>query len=202
MLGDPRERPYSGVTGGQFALFRAIARIRIGHLLKREAIRALSLQLGSSLLFFGAPTPAAHADGFSEATRAFARQDYSHSASLLLPRAQQGDSNAQTYIGVMYLRGEGVPQDFNAAAHWLHLAAKSGVPTAQYFLGLMYDKGQGVQQDFVLAQAWLNLAVAHAEAGRRDRWRLIRDAIAAKMSLAQLVEARRLAFEWRATSPR
>ena len=71
------------------------------------------------------------------------------SAEIFARLAEQGDPRAQTYLGVMYLRGQGVPQNFDAAAFWLHLASETGLPEAQYFLGLMYDKGQGVAQDFV-----------------------------------------------------
>ena len=115
--------------------------------------------------------------------------------------AEQGDARAQTYLGVMYLRGQGVPQNFDAAAFWLHLASETGLPEAQYFLGLMYDKGQGVAQDFVLAHAWLNVAVAHAEPRLRSRWVLIRNAVASKMTEWQLAEARRLAYTWRPETP-
>ena len=149
------------------------------------------------LLFAMAPLAVnARADTLAEGIRAYAAENYSRSARLLFIRAERGDPRAQTYIGVMYLRGQGVPQDFEAAARWLHSAAKAGAPAAQYFLGLMYDKGQGVMQDFVLSQAWLNLSVAHAPREWRRRWALIRDAVASKMSRAQLDEAQRLALDW------
>jgi TPR repeat protein len=144
----------------------------------------------------------ARADTFAEGAQAYAYEFYPRSARILLERAGDGDSRAQTYIGIMYLRGQGVPQNFEAAALWLHRAAEADVPAAQYFLGLLYDKGQGVPQDFVLAQAWLNLAVAHAEPAWRSRWALIRDAVASKMSRADLAEAQRLALDWRPTSAR
>jgi TPR repeat protein len=137
------------------------------------------------------------ADSLADGVRAYALEIYPRSASILFARAEKGDPLAQTYIGVMYIRGQGLPQNFEAAAHWLHLAAESDVPAAQYFLGLLYDKGEGVAQDFVLAQAWLNLAVAHAEPAWRSRWALIRDAVAAKMSRDDLAEAQRLALDWR-----
>jgi TPR repeat protein len=146
--------------------------------------------------------PSARADTFAQGTRAYDRQNYVLAAQILMPLAERWDPRAQTYIGVMYLRGRGVPQDFLVAAYWLHLAAGAGFPEAQYFLGLMYDKGQGVPQDFVLAHAWLNLAVAHAQPRVRDRWLLIRDAVASKMTEAQLWEARKLAYEWLPDPPR
>ena len=153
------------------------------------------------LLLSTAVVPVARADSFAAGSRAYAAQNYVLSAEIFARLAEQGDPRAQTYLGVMYLRGQGVPQNFDAAAFWLHLAAEAGLPEAQYFLGLMYDKGQGVVQDFVVAHAWLNLAVAHAQPRLRNRWALIRNAVASKMSEAQLAEARQLAYTWRPEPP-
>jgi TPR repeat protein len=154
-----------------------------------------------SLFLFLASLPSSvRADALADGVRAYAAGNYTRSVRILMVRAEQGDARAETYLGVMYLRGQGVPQNFEAAADWLHRAAESGAPAAQYFLGLMYDKGEGVAQDFVLAQAWLNLAVAHAEPGWRTGWVLIRDAVASKMSRAELAEAQRLALDWRPAS--
>ena len=168
---------------------------------RRTLIRAACLQLFLLLMLSTAAAPSASADTFGEGARAYARQNYVLAARIFLPLAEHADPRAQTYVGFMYLRGQGVPQNFLVAAYWLHAAAAVGLPEAQYFLGLMYDKGQGVPQDFVLAHAWLNLAVAHAEPRFRNQWVLIRDAVASKMTEAQLWEARRLAYEWRPDPP-
>jgi TPR repeat protein len=60
----------------------------------------------------------------------------------------------------------------------------------------MYDKGQGVPQDYVIAYVWLSFAVAQASPREREYWTRIRDAVAGKLSLAQLTEGQRLAAEW------
>jgi TPR repeat protein len=159
------------------------------------------LQLILFLLLSTAVVPAARADSFAAGARAYAAQNYVLSGEIFARLAEQGDPRAQTYLGVMYLRGRGVAQNFDVAAFWLHLAAEASLPEAQYFLGLMYDKGQGVAQDFVVAHAWLNLAVSHAEPGQRGRWVLIRDAVASKMTQAQLAQARLLAYTWRPEPP-
>ena len=174
--------------GNQAQARNAAARTR------RTRIRAAVI-----FLFLMLPTAfvsAARADTFAAGSRAYAARNYVLAGQIFLPLAEERDARAQTYLGVMYLRGQGVPQNFAVAAYWLQLASSAGVPAAQYFFGLMYDKGQGVPQDFVLAQAWLNLAVAHAEPRLRDRWALIRNAVASKMTEAQLAEARRLAYQW------
>jgi uncharacterized protein len=163
---------------------------------KRAPVRAACLRLLLLLMLSATQALPARADTFAQGARAYDRQNYFLAAEILMPLAERWDPRAQTYIGVMYLRGRGVPQNLLVAAYWLHLAAGAGFPEAQYFLGLMYDKGQGVPQDFVLAHAWLNLAVAHAQPRVRGRWLLIRDAVASKMTEAQLWEARKLAYEW------
>ena len=67
-------------------------------------------------------------------------------------------------------------------------------------LGLMYDKGHGVPQDYILAYKWLNLAAARSPKRERDHVIRLRDAVASKMSPAQIAQGQRLAMFW-ATAP-
>ena len=85
---------------------------------------------------------------------------------------------------------------YAVAAGWLYQAAEQGAPTAQFLLGLLFDKGYGVPQDWVQAEVWLNLAASQASGGHRDYWARIRDAVAQKLTLDQLAEAQRRAYEW------
>ena len=55
---------------------------------------------------------------------------------------------AQYNLGIMYAKGQGVPQDYAEAVKWYRLAADQGIPTAQNNLGFMYAKGEGVPQDY------------------------------------------------------
>jgi TPR repeat protein len=57
----------------------------------------------------------------------------------------------------------------------------------------MYANGQGVPQDFVVAHMWFNLAAARGNSDAQDN----RDRIAREMTPAQIVEAQRLASEWK-----
>ncbi len=124
-------------------------------------------------------------------------REYAGSSRRLWIRAERGDARAQALLGFMYANGRGVPQNHVVAARWYELAAEQGNATAQCLLGLMYDKGQGVPQEDVLAHMWLNLAAARARPRERDYYARLRDAVATKMSLAQLTEAQWLAFQWR-----
>jgi len=53
-----------------------------------------------------------------------------------------------------------------------------------------------VRQDFVLAYKWLNLAAARAPKRQRDYFLRLRNAVASKMSPAQISEGQRLALLW------
>ena len=80
--------------------------------------------------------------------------------------AEQGDVDAQFTLGVMYDRGEGVPQDDTEAVRWYRLAADQGHVTAQYNLGFMYDYGEGLPDDYVLALC----LVQPCRRGKETRW--------------------------------
>lgn len=138
----------------------------------------------------------ARADSMAAGERAYARHDYARSAQFLLPQARRGLKKAQTYLGFMYENGFGVPQDYVEAAKWLRLAADQGDPTAQFLLGQLYDRGLGVKRDFVEAEVWLELAAANAEPARRDYWADMRDAVASKLTYAELAEAQKRSSQW------
>ena len=72
--------------------------------------------------------------------------------------ADQGLSQAQYNLGVMYDNGQGVAQDYSAAMKWSRMAADQGEPGAQYNLGSMYHHGQGVPQNTSEALRWLHKA--------------------------------------------
>ena len=60
---------------------------------------------------------------FDKGSAAYERGDYATAHAEFLSAAEQGDSGAQHIIGIMYYKGEGVPQDNVQAYMWLNLAA-------------------------------------------------------------------------------
>ncbi len=66
-------------------------------------------------------------------------------------KAEQGDAGAQCNLGVIYAKGNGVPQNYAEAVKWYRRAAEQDDPAAQSNLGAMYDHGDGVPQDYVEA---------------------------------------------------
>ncbi len=93
-----------------------------------------------------------------EGEAAYDRGDYATAVRLWRPLAEQGVVTAQNNLGVMYEKGEGVPQDYAEAVKWYRLAAEQGYAIAQFNLGFVYAEGQGVPQDYALAVKWYRLA--------------------------------------------
>jgi TPR repeat protein len=152
----------------------------------------------AGLAFLSVAGEPACSGALSEGRAAYQRGDYVRAAADLLPLAKSGNAEAQAAAGFMYQHGFGVPQNLVIAAHWYHLAAEQGNPWAQYELGLLYDKGHGVPRSAVIAYAWLNLAAAHARPNMRDYYLRIRNAVASKLTEAQIAESQWLAYSWTA----
>lgn len=72
--------------------------------------------------------------------------------------AGQGNSDAQTKLGVKYLNGSGVAKDYGEAIAWFVKAAEQGYPPAENELGVMYFNGEGVTRNYELAFRWFQLA--------------------------------------------
>jgi hypothetical protein len=82
-------------------------------------------------------------------------------------QATSGDAAAQCGLGMMYKKGQGVPQDYAQAALWFRKAAEQGNADGQCDLGVSYGNGEGVPQDYAQAALWFCKAAeqghAHAQ---------------------------------------
>jgi TPR repeat protein len=76
----------------------------------------------------------------------------------LLASAQQGDPEAQHYLGWRYATGVGAPTNSAAAAAWFQKAADQGFALSQKNLGALYMTGAGVPKDTQRAVSWLRRA--------------------------------------------
>jgi FOG: TPR repeat, SEL1 subfamily len=103
--------------------------------------------------------------------------------------AEQGYTNAQYNLGVMYANGEGVLEDDKEAVRWYRKAAEAGNIEAQNNLGIMYINGEGVLQDYVTSYAWANIAGANGY----DVKRFKSEYLEKKMTPEQIAEAEALA---------
>ncbi|MCH7692462.1 MAG: sel1 repeat family protein [Proteobacteria bacterium] len=102
--------------------------------------------------------------GFDEGVEAFYRGDYATALRELRPLAEQGNANAQFFLGFMYDKGQGVPQDYAEAVKWYRKAAEQGHADAQFFLGYMYAQGDVVPQNYAKAVKWYRKAAEQDDA--------------------------------------
>ena len=79
--------------------------------------------------------------------------------------AGQGYAKAQTNLGYMYAKGDGVKKDDAAAFQWFQKAALQGDLYAERNVGARYAKGIGVPQDYLEAALWLRKAAEQGDAG-------------------------------------
>jgi TPR repeat protein len=101
---------------------------------------------------------------FSQGLAAFERGDFATALGSFRLRAEQGDADAQYFLGHMFAAGKGVPENDAEAVRWYGLAAEQGDALAQFMLGSMYANGEGVPENDVKAVKWYRLA---AEQGLR-----------------------------------
>jgi uncharacterized protein len=84
--------------------------------------------------------------------------------------------------------GRGVPQNYEQALFWYREAADQGYAYAQDEVGSMYAEGQGVPQNYEQAYIWFDLAASRE--GEATLPAKNRDDVAAKMTPAQIADAR------------
>lgn len=79
------------------------------------------------------------------------RADFKSALTVWLPRAQEGDPEAQTYVGEIHEKGLGTPASYETAAAWYEQAAEQNYARAQINLGYLYESGLGVERDITRA---------------------------------------------------
>ncbi len=107
---------------------------------------------------------------------------------LLVPALAPGWARADYYDGLQ----ASLAGDHGAAyREWL-TTAHAGHVESQYQLAILYEEGVGVPQNYVEAHRWYNLAAAQGHGTARAG----RDALAARMTAADLSAAQKLAAAW------
>lgn len=120
---------------------------------QRYSVGAFAILLCSTLCF---------AADLQSAKRAYEQKNYAVAFKEFSPLAEQGNADAQLYLGKMYMMGQGVLQDPNQAMKWLKASALQGNADAQFFVGSYFvlphrDIAEGVK--------WLRLS---ADQGQQD----------------------------------
>lgn len=98
------------------------------------------------------------ADSFEKGLRSYEARFYDDAYRIWLPLARQGDSRAQTHLGLMFLNGEGVARDPEKAVALYRQSAEQGYTNAQHNLGYEYFAGEVIEKDYTKAMAWFRKA--------------------------------------------
>ena len=99
-----------------------------------------------------------HAGPFEDAETAANNGDYATALRLFGTLASQDNTYAQRRIGIMYIKGQGVPQDYALGMRWMRIAADKGLADAQNELGILYQRGLGAERNDAEAVKWFRLA--------------------------------------------
>jgi PAS domain S-box-containing protein len=132
-------------------------------------VAALFLVFGFVIAFYLKPLVPAipqriPAQGVDAAYAAYQKRDYAFAVQLVRPMAEQGDSRAQSLLGLIYFEGHGVQRDDFEAMKWYRRAADQGDASAQLKVGDLYFEGRGVPQDYSEAARWYRLAADRGDA--------------------------------------
>lgn len=72
--------------------------------------------------------------------------------------ANSNNSDAMTYLGLLYLKGTNISRNPEKAVKWLQQASNDGRDSATYALAECYSRGEGVEQNWDKSMALFNLA--------------------------------------------
>lgn len=92
------------------------------------------------------------------ARKAYSQGDYDTARSIWQAQADDGNAEAQAWLGAMYANGDGVDVNDKTALSWYEKAADQDYAMAQANVGAMYFMGQGTDKDLNKAIKWLTKA--------------------------------------------
>ena len=93
---------------------------------------------------------------------------YTSALPLFRFAANQGDAEAQYYMGMMYRLGNGVEQDYTKALEWYHKSADQEFTNAEFWLGVMYDSSTYGCSDADEAYKWYMRAALKGHASAQN----------------------------------
>jgi TPR repeat protein len=99
-----------------------------------------------------------NADQLEDAEAAAKAGDYVTALRLLGALVDQDNTYAERDLGIMYIKGQGVPQDYALGMRWMRIAAEKGLAEAQNEVGILHQRGWGVERSGAEAVKWFRLA--------------------------------------------
>jgi uncharacterized protein len=99
-----------------------------------------------------------NAGRFEDAEAAVNTGDYVTALRILETLVEQDNTYAERLLGIMFIKGRGVPQDYALGMRWMRIAADKGLADAQNEVGILYQRGWGVERNEAEAAKWFRLA--------------------------------------------
>ncbi len=96
------------------------------------------------------------------------RADYGTALKVWMSAAQDGDPDAQYYVGVLYEKGAEDQPNYVKAADWYRKSADHGVRRAAMNLGRLHEQGLGVTKSDAEARQWYAKANGAGELPKGD----------------------------------
>jgi len=106
--------------------------------------------------------------GVEEGITAYKNKDYELALKELQPLADQGNPDAQYWLGRMYGEGNGVAKNHEEALRLYILAIRKNHGRSQAQIGVYYLGGLGVPEDKVIAIKWMMIAETSDDAEARE----------------------------------
>jgi len=102
-------------------------------------------------------------ESLTEGQQAFNKGDYAKALELWQKLAQDGQPEAQVFVGLAYANGWGVKKNLEEASNWYMRAAENNSPSGQFLLGLHYVTTGINQYDVRVGIKWLKRAADNGD---------------------------------------
>lgn len=98
-------------------------------------------------------------DNLELAKIALETKKYDEAIIFLTPLADDGDADAQYYLGDVFRAYDNKKMDLEKAYKWYVLSSKQGNSNAMFKLGLMYGNGEFVEKNYAKRNYWYERAI-------------------------------------------
>jgi TPR repeat protein len=137
--------------------------------------------------------------GMDEGIAAYTVGDYAKAMAEFKVLADQGNMEAQYFLGLFYHNGFGVKRSQAEAFKWFEKAARQGEVQSQYYAGIMSAAGHGTTKDLSMADMWLTLCAANPKSSYRDTLYTKEEIrkVEKKMTPEQIAKVKELVANWK-----
>ncbi|NOZ54176.1 MAG: sel1 repeat family protein [Gammaproteobacteria bacterium] len=126
---------------------------------------ARSLVTIAALFFIVSVSYAENLDSLSEGQSFFNQGNYTKALQIWQNLAEEGQPEAQVFVGLSYANGWGVKKNIDEASNWYMRAAENNSPSGQFLLGLHYVTTGINQYDVRVGIKWLKRAADNGDKG-------------------------------------